>query len=76
MTELTFLEHHLNSQGTLPLQEKITAIQDFSRPRTKRKLQEFLGLVNFYHQFVPHCAHILLPINKLLTATQGDNKPL
>ena len=76
VTELTFLGHHLNSQGTLPLQEKVTAIQDFPRPSTKSKLQEFLGLVNFYHRFVPQCAQILLPINKLLTTTQGDSKPL
>ena len=69
VTELTFLGHHLNSQGTLPLQEKVIAIQDFPGPSTKSKLQEFLGLVNFYYQFVPQCAQILLPINKLLTAT-------
>ena len=47
VTELTFLGHTLTSQGILPLQEKVTAIQDFPQPSTKRKLKEFLGLVNF-----------------------------
>ena len=46
---VTFLGHTLNSRGTQPLREKVTAIQDFPQPNTKRKLREFLGLVNFYH---------------------------
>ena len=76
VTELTFLGHTLTSQGILPLQEKVIAIQDFPQPSTKRKLREFLGLVNFYHLFIPHCAHILKPLNNLLTATNGDHRPL
>ena len=76
VTELTFLGHTLTSQGVLPLQEKVTAIQDFPQPSTKCKLREFLGLVNFYHWFIPHCAHTLKPLNNLLTATNGDHRPL
>ena len=76
VTELKFLGHTLNSRGTQPLREKVTAIQDFPQPNTKRKLREFLGLVNFYHRFIPQCARILLPINNLLKTTQGDNKKL
>ena len=72
VTELTFLGHTLNSQGVRPVQEKVTAIQEFPLPSTKRKLKEFLGLVNFYHRFIPHCAHVLQPINKLLTATHAE----
>ena len=76
VAELTFLGHTLNSQGTRPLREKVAAIQDFPQPNTKRKLREFLGLVNFYHRFIPKCARILLPINNLLKTTEGDNKKL
>ena len=56
--ELTFLGHTLNSQSVCPVQEKVTAVQEFSLPSTKRKLKEFLGLVNFYHHFIPHCIHV------------------
>ena len=72
VTELIFLGHTLNSRDTQPLREKVTAIQDFPQPNTKRKLREFLGLVNFYHRFIPQCARILLPINNLLKTTQGN----
>ena len=34
-------------------------IQEFPQPRTQSELHQFLGLVNFYHRFVPGCASIL-----------------
>ena len=57
LNELTFLGHHLNSQSVCPLDGKVPAIRDFPQLSTQCKLCEFLGLVNFYHNFIPHCAH-------------------
>ena len=28
----------------------------------------FIGLVNFYHRFIPHCAELLHPLHQLLTS--------
>ena len=56
VSELTFLIHYLNSQGVHPLEDKVKAIQDFPQSTTQHKLREFLGLINFYHCFLPHCA--------------------
>ena len=66
VTQLNFLGHIVNSQGICPLPEKVQAIQDFPQPKNQRKLREFLGLINFYHRFIPHCAQ-LQPLHKLLT---------
>ena len=45
-----------------------------SLPTTQRKLRKFLGLVNFYHRFLPSCAQILHPVHDLLkTAPKGNN---
>ena len=63
---------YLKQPRCSPSTRKVTAIQEFPLPSTKRKLKEFLGLVNFYHCFIPHCAHIVQPINKLLTATHAE----
>ena len=41
-------------------------IQDFPVPDSLRKLREFLGLVNFYRRFIPHCADIIQPLTDLL----------
>ena len=36
-----------------------SVIRDFSQPTSQHKLQEFLGLVNFYHRFISNCAATL-----------------
>ena len=54
-----FLGHTVTSQGVSPLPDKIEAIQNFPQPQTQQKLREFLGLINFYHRFIPHCAQAL-----------------
>ena len=75
-TQLDFLGHRVNSQGICPLPDKVQAIQDFPEPKTQRKLREFLGLVNFYHRFIPHCAHELQPLHKLLTVSKHKTKDI
>ena len=74
--ELTFLGHCLNSSGVRPLEEKVSAIREFPQPSTQHKLREFLGLVNFYHRFIPQCAHTLQPLNNLLSKHNNTKQPL
>jgi len=50
---LDFLGHHVDCHGICPLEEKVQTIRNFPQPNTQRKLREFLGLVNFYHRFLP-----------------------
>ncbi len=63
---LDFLGYHLDANGIRPLDQKVQVIRDFPLPKSQRKLREFLGLVNFYRQFIPHCAATLKPITDLL----------
>ena len=64
---LQFLGHQVDSSGIHPLEEKVQVIRDFPRPTTPRQLRTFLGLVNFYHRFIPKAAQILHPLNTLLS---------
>ena len=52
---LDFLGHHVDATGIRPLAVRVQAIRDFPLPSTQRKLCEFLGLINFYRRFIPHC---------------------
>ena len=70
VNQLTFLGHHVTAQGIQPLPDKVKAIQHYPQPTSQRKLREFLGLINFYHRFIPHCADILKPLHNLLTTTK------
>ena len=44
------------------------------QPNTQWKPREFLGLVNFYHCFLPQGAQILQPLNALLSAPKDRAK--
>ncbi|KAJ8371596.1 hypothetical protein AAFF_G00306820 [Aldrovandia affinis] len=57
-----FLGHRVTQEGAVPLPSKVEAIQKFPRPVTVRALQEFLGMVNFYHRFIPRAARLMLPL--------------
>ena len=67
ISNLDFLGHHIDQHGISPLADKVQAIQDFPQPTSQRKLRGFLGLVNFYHRFLPHCAELMQPLHALLT---------
>ena len=54
--QVEFLGHHLTSAGVSPLPGKVTAIKRFPTPFTVKALQEFVGLVNYYHRFVAYPA--------------------
>lgn len=74
VTQLQFLGHCVDSHGIHPLADRVQVIRDFPLPTTQRKLREFLGLINFYHRFIPKCANILQPLNDLLSAAKGACK--
>ena len=75
---LDFLGHHVSAAGITPRRNNVEAIQQYPQPATTGQLRRFLGLVNFYHRFIPHCAGILQPLHSLLSAhpTRPKSSPL
>ena len=67
-TELSFLGHYVCSEDISPLPTAVDAIIHFVKPEKQRALRRYLGMVNYYHRFIPHCAAKLTPLNTLLTA--------
>ncbi|BHF65861.1 hypothetical protein SprV_0200887400 [Sparganum proliferum] len=68
---LDFLGHHVDAKGLRPLSSKVEAIRDFPPPTSKRQLQRFLGMVNFYRRFLPNCADLMLPLTNMLSGPKG-----
>nr|VZI00481.1 unnamed protein product [Spirometra erinaceieuropaei] len=68
---LEFLGHLVDSHGIRPLPSKVAAIRDFPPPTSKRQLQRFLGMVNFYRRFLPNCADLMLPLTNMLSGPKG-----
>ena len=63
LKSLAFLGHQISHFGSTPLPSKVKAIEDFPKPSTVKGLQEFLGMINFYHRFISHAASLLLPLH-------------
>ena len=75
-TELSFLGHHVCAEGISPLPSAVDAIVNFVKPEKQRALRRYLGMVNYYHRFIPHCAAKLTPLNNLLTAANEGHTRL
>ena len=76
VSQLNFLRHKVTRQGIQPLEDKVAVIRDFPQPTCQCKVQEFLGLMNFYQRFIPNCAATLHPLNDLLPSTETKTQQL
>ena len=59
---IDFLGHHISRHGVAPMPDKVQAIRNYPKPSTKKGLQQFLGMINFYHRFIPEAANIMHPL--------------
>ena len=73
------LGHIIDDEGLKASAEKIARIEAWTTPKNSKQLQEFLGVVNYISQFIPHLASITAPLTSLTrteefvwTATQDQ----
>lgn len=69
--QLEFLGHLITPEGIAPLPARVEAIQDFPLPKTDRQLRRFIGMMNFYHRFLPGAAKFLAPLHQLTSRSQS-----
>ena len=75
-TKLSFLGHHVSGAGISLLASAVDAIVNFVRPEKQRALRRYLGMINYYHRFIPNCADKMTPLNQLLTAANEGHTRL
>ncbi|XP_041461733.1 uncharacterized protein LOC121413037 [Lytechinus variegatus] len=61
-SKVEFLGHVIEDGTVSPRPEKLKAIQEISRPHTKRELRSFLGMTNYYRKFIPNYSAISAPL--------------
>ena len=63
---MEFLGHTIDAKGITPLPQKVAAVEKFPAPTTVKALQEFAGIVNYYHRFLPNAAEVMAPLYEAL----------
>ena len=71
---LNYLGHLIDKDGIRPMDSKVTVVREFPCPTSQRQLHRFLGMMNFYHRFLPNSAAILYPLHAFLPHTQSKNE--
>ena len=61
MRTCTYLGHIVGNGVVKPEASKISAVESFTVPQTKRQVQAFLGLTGYYRKFIPGYAEIATP---------------
>lgn len=64
--EIEYLGFRLTSGGIRPSSSKVDAICHAPAPKDVSQLQSFLGLLNYYHRFLPNLSSELRPLYELL----------
>ena len=63
--ETEFVGHTITPDGHMPLPSNIQRVAAYQQPKNRTELQRFLGLVNFYRDYIPDMANVADPLYKL-----------
>ena len=62
---IKFLGHVVSSSGLEPDEEKVEVIRNWPRLQTTKQLRQFLGLCNYYNDFVPQLQVLAAPLHEV-----------
>lgn len=66
-----YLGHEIDGEGIHTLERRLTPILQMPVPQDVTQLRSYLGMINFYRDFLPHMAEVLKPLHRLL----GNDTP-
>jgi hypothetical protein len=72
-SELDFLGYNISAAGSRPLHSRVEDLLACSPPKTVGQLRRFLGMLNFYHRFLPHAAALQAPLYDILSGLKVKN---
>ena len=61
-----FLGVVIGPEGIKMKEEKVKGIVEWPTPKCVKDMQKFLGLVNYYHQFIEGFAFIARPLHDMM----------
>lgn len=61
-----YLGHIIQNNSVRPVKDNLVAIQNFPTPKIQKHIRQFLGKINFYHEYIPNSSIKLDLLHKLL----------
>src|SRR5690606_31466544 len=62
MNEIEVLGFKVGVNGIAPSPANTKAIVDMAVPKTSREVATFLGMIGYFHRFIPKCADLEAPL--------------
>ncbi|KAK7582234.1 hypothetical protein V9T40_013679 [Parthenolecanium corni] len=63
-----YLGFIVSDQGISPDPKRVEAIYEYRTPKTKKEVQSFLGVINYYRGHIPKCGELAAPLHELTKA--------
>jgi cleavage and polyadenylation specificity factor subunit 1 len=68
--------YNVGSEGVRIDPERTQATRNFTTPKDAKGISRFVGMVNFYHKFIPNLAELAAPLNQLRKKCVKNNSAL
>lgn len=72
-SKVKLLGHYVGDGMLWPQQEKVNRIREVPRPRTKKQIRSFLGLVGYYRKFIQDFATVARPLTDMTKKAEPTN---
>ena len=74
---ISFVGHEIDSEGINMSQKRVESTIDVIRPTNLKELYSFIGLVNYFHDHIPHHATVAKPLTQMVSvANQSKTKSI
>lgn len=74
--EIDFLGYTISQNSIQPRKSRLETIKNWPTPETENDLRKFLGLVNFYHRFIPNVASLTKSLHDLILSRKKSHRKI
>lgn len=65
-SEVKYMGQIISGEGIQADPEQVRAVKEMEKPKTKKEVRRFLGMVNFLSKFIPNISMLTAPLRELL----------
>jgi transposase InsO family protein len=74
MSIVEYCGKQISKEGLSMSKKKIQKVLDFPKPKTAGQMKQFVGLINYFHDFCSHHAEIMKPLHDMIHNYQKKTK--